>query len=95
MALNVRLSDRARGDIEEISAYLGEHWSEKIKTDFLVSLTNQIDLISKMPYMYRASPSKPSVRECTLNKQTLIYYEIINEDLIRILTIRNTKKDNS
>jgi len=95
MALNVRLSDRARGDIEEIATYLSENWSEKVKTDFLLNLTAQIDMISKMPYMYRASASKPNVRECTLNKHTLIYYEIVNEDLIRILTIRNSRKGKS
>ncbi|WP_084165743.1 type II toxin-antitoxin system RelE/ParE family toxin [Dyadobacter crusticola] len=87
------MSDRARGDIEEIAAYLAARWSEKAKLDFLLSLTQQIDLISKMPYMYRASASKSGVRECVMKKHTLIYYEIVNDDLIRILTIRNTRKE--
>ncbi|WP_439559170.1 type II toxin-antitoxin system RelE/ParE family toxin [Dyadobacter sp.] len=94
MALNVRLSDRARGDIEEIASYLAENWSEKVKMDFLINLTQQMDLISRMPFMYRASASNPNVRECTMNKHTMIYYEIVNEELIKVLTIRSARKGN-
>jgi plasmid stabilization system protein ParE len=94
MALNVRLSDRARGDIEEISAYLAENWSEKTKLDFLIRLTDQLKLISEMPYIFRASAAKKDVRECILDKHTIIYYQVIGET-IQVLTIRNTRRENS
>lgn len=95
MALNVRLSDRARADIEDISSYLAERWSEKTKIDFLIKLTDQLKLISEMPYMYRASLTKQGVRECIMNKQVIIYYQVVDEEMIKVLTIKGTKQDNS
>jgi plasmid stabilization system protein ParE len=95
MALKVRLSDRARGDIEEISSYLAENWSEKTKLDFLIRLTDQLKLISEMPYIFRASTTKNGVRECLLNKHTIIYYQVVNDQTIQVLTIRNTSRDNA
>ncbi|MCF2496021.1 type II toxin-antitoxin system RelE/ParE family toxin [Dyadobacter chenhuakuii] len=94
MALNVRLSDRARADIEDISTYLAENFSEKAKIDFLIRLTDQLKLISEMPLMFRASITKAGVRECVLNKHTIIYYQATDE-LVKVLTIRNTKRDNA
>ena len=93
MALNVRLSDRARGDIEEISTYLAENFSEKVKIDFLIRLTDQLTLISEMPFIFRASATKNGVRECVLNKHIIIYYQVTDK-LIQVLTIRNTKRNN-
>lgn len=92
MALNVRLSDRAKADIEEISEYLQQNWSEKVKMDFLIRLTEQLQAISEMPYMCRASASKPGVRECVMNKHTIIYYKVVDGKLIQVLTIRNTRR---
>lgn len=94
MALNVRLSDRARADIEDISTYLAENFSEKSKIDFLLRLTDQMKLISEMPFIFRASATKAGVRECVLNKHTIIYYQVTDQ-LIKVLTIRNTKRDNA
>ncbi|QRR03105.1 type II toxin-antitoxin system RelE/ParE family toxin [Dyadobacter sandarakinus] len=63
--------------------------------DFLARLTGQIDLISRMPYLYRVSAKQPNVRECILNKHTIIYYQVVNDEKVVILTIRNTRRANS
>lgn len=55
MALSVDLSDRARQDIEQIAEYLYDHWSEQVKLNFLVTLTDKMKLIGQMPYLYKAS----------------------------------------
>lgn len=45
-----------------------------------------------MPYMYRASARKPDVRECLVNKDTLLYYRI-QEQEVEIITIQDTRQD--
>lgn len=91
MALTVELSDRARQDIEQIAEYLAEHWSEQVKLNFLVTLTDKMTLISKMPYLYKASRQQPDIRECVLNKHTVLFYRV-TESTVEIITIRSTRQ---
>ncbi|MDR6807694.1 addiction module RelE/StbE family toxin [Dyadobacter sp. BE34] len=95
MALNVRLSDRARADIEEIAEYLEQNWSAKVKMDFLIGITDKMEAISEMPHMCRESANQPGVRECVVNKHIIIYYRIVDNRLINVLSIRNTRRNNS
>lgn len=95
MALNVRLSDRARADIEEIAEYLEQNWTEKVKMDFLIRITDQLQNISEMPHMCRASMSKPGVRECVMNKHIIIYYRVVDNRLIDVLSIKNTRRNSA
>ena len=91
MALTVDLSDRARQDIEQIAEYLSEHWSEQVKLNFLVTLTDKMKLIGQMPHIYRASQQQPDVRECVLNKHTIIFYRV-TDSAIEIITIKGTRQ---
>lgn len=82
-------------DIEDISQYLQDNWSEKVKIDFLIRLTEQFTLISKMPLMFRASAKKPDVRECVMRKNTVIYYRIVEERFVQILSIQSTRRNSA
>ena len=95
MALNVRLSDRARADIEEIAEYLEQNWTEKVKMGFLIRITDRLQNISEMPYMYRASARKPGVRECVMDKHMIIYYKVVDNRMINVLSIKNTRRNNA
>jgi plasmid stabilization system protein ParE len=91
MELTVELSDRARRDIEQIADYLAKNWSERTKIEFLLTLTEQMKLISKMPYLYKVSQKQSNVREYVMNKHTILYYRIL-DTTIEIITIRNTRQ---
>ena len=49
MTLPVELTDLARQDIEAIADYLSLNWSEEVKINFLVELTENINRIAEMP----------------------------------------------
>jgi plasmid stabilization system protein ParE len=92
MEYNVFLSERARLDIEETANYLSENWSEKVKMDFLVRVTENIQRIAEMPYLFRSSPKGNFIRECVLDKHHILYYRI-NDDTIEIITIRSSREN--
>jgi plasmid stabilization system protein ParE len=92
MELDVIISQQAKRDIEYFAAYLSERWSESVKMDFLVDLTEQIEVIAQMPNMYRKSKKGKNLRECIVNKQTIMYYQI-NQSNIEIVTIRSSKQN--
>lgn len=59
MEYNIRLSKRATHDIVK---YLTHFWSEKIKTDFLFTLSEKLMLLETNPFIYRKSISKPNLK---------------------------------
>jgi len=48
-------------------------------------------LISKMPYLYKASQKQANIRECVMNKHVVFYYRVLDTS-IEIITIRNTRQ---
>lgn len=93
MEYNIRLSKRATHDIDDIVKYLALFWSEKVKTDFLVTLSEKLMLLETNPFIYRKSTSKPNLRECVVNKGVIMYYSVDEvEREVVVLTLRNTKQ---
>lgn len=93
MAYNVRLSSQAINNIDEIAVSLTEYYSEDVKLSFLVSVTEKLLLLEKMPFIYRKSISKPSVRECVVNKYVLMYYTVdVETSVVTVLALKNTRQ---
>jgi len=93
MEYNIRLSKRATHDIDDIVKYLTHFWSEKIKTDFLFTLSEKLMLLETNPFIYRKSISKPNLRECIVNKNVIIYYAVDEvEREVVVLALSNTKQ---
>ena len=92
---DVSFSQRAVERLDTIVAYLGENWSGQIKTDFLSLVTDKIHLISRMPYMYRASATMAGCRECVINGLTVLYYQVNEETkTVEIITIQSNRMGN-
>ena len=69
----VVLTDTAKEDIEHISSFLQNRFSNRSKIDFLVQLSEKLLFIEKMPFMYPTSPKNPNVRRCVIHKNTVCY----------------------
>jgi len=54
----VVITDKATEEIEAIASFLQNTYSNKVKVDFLVWLSEKLLLIEKMPFMYPASAKK-------------------------------------
>lgn len=92
MAWEVVISQRAQENLATIVTYLSENWSSQAKVDFLVELSRKVELISQMPRMYRASERKENVRECVINRHTILYYRIEGQQ-VEIITIQDSRRN--
>lgn len=88
----VVITDIATEDIENISRFLQSNYSNKVKLDFLVRLSEKLLLIEKMPFMYPTSYNNPRVRRCVIHKNAACFYEV-GDDKIYILSIVDTRTD--
>ena len=90
MEYNVRLSTRVTHDIVN---FIVQSWSEKVKTNFLVAVSEKLMLLEANPFIYRKSISKPNLCECVVNKNVIMYYAVDEvEREVVVLALRNTKQ---
>ena len=57
--MTVFFSDEAEGQLEDLALYLGEHWSQQVKINFLATLSDKLELIRQMPELYRKPEQRP------------------------------------
>ena len=60
----VVISNTAKEDIELISDFLRNGYSANSRIDFLLKLSEKLQLIKALPFMYPASKSNSKVRKC-------------------------------
>lgn len=92
MALDVFISERAEKNLHAILSYLSKNVSEENKLAFLAQLSEKINQIAVMPYMYRASLRKEGLREGVINKHIMLYYRV-TPTAIEIITIQDARRD--
>ncbi|WP_439556842.1 type II toxin-antitoxin system RelE/ParE family toxin, partial [Dyadobacter sp.] len=76
MNLPVVWTLEAETGFAEVLRYLEDEWSETEAKNFVYRVKKVIKLIAGFPQMFEASPSNPSVRKATLNKQQSLFYQI-------------------
>jgi len=90
MALEVEFTQRSEDNLDKIIAHIELLWSSKVKMDFLAKLSEQLQLISEMPYLYPASSLKKDIRRCIVHKHTALYCRIESERIV-VITIQDTR----
>ena len=87
MAYEIRWSENAREDLEEIFDYLVSEWSVNVAEDFLIKCLSKIDLISNFPFL---GPESEKVKDYLnswkmdyLEVQILIPTRILESDIIK------------
>ena len=89
--MTVFFSAEAEQQLEDLAAYLGEHWSQQVKINFLALLADKLELITQMPELYRQSEKRPGLRECVINRQTILYYSI-GVETIEVTAILSSRR---
>lgn len=90
MNYQVEISKRAEENLDKIAKYLEQNFSNSVKMDFLIKISEHLQLLEIMPYMNRKSAKQENIRECIVNKQTIMFYRI-TENIVEIITIQNSR----
>ena len=84
------ITDTAKEDLESIASFLQNQFSNKVKTDFLVRLSERFLLIEEMPLMFPVSPKNKQVRRCVIHKNVSCFYEV-TDNYVFILSILDNR----
>jgi len=89
---DVRLTDRAVRDLQQIEAYSIEQWGRKAAAKYIAALEAGLERLQQMPSLLRQEPDlHPSLRFFRVNKHLLVcdFYH----DTILVLTVIHASKD--
>jgi plasmid stabilization system protein ParE len=92
MALEVVWSEKAEQQLDEIIAYLTDHWTDKEITKFFQKLENAIEQIKKAPHRNKTSDRRADTKELQLTSHTTLFYSY-NKSTIHILLLWANKKN--
>jgi addiction module RelE/StbE family toxin len=89
MRLEVRFTEEAEKDLQDIVRYIREVWNEKVVDEFISDIDKQIDRIIEMPYLFQKTEKRENVRKCFINKRVALFYKV-TESTIFVLSLRST-----
>ena len=70
--------------------YLAKEWNDKIIEQFLDRVDNVIREIRENPFLFPSHEYEKNVRKVIINKRIILYYRIVDDSSIELLTFRNT-----
>ncbi len=91
--MEIYFSAEAEEELDKIVAFLSENWPAKVKTDFLAALSDKLKYIEQMPELYRKSLKREGLRECVINRNTILFYRI-KDGTVEVVSISSTRKGN-
>jgi addiction module RelE/StbE family toxin len=92
MRLEVRFTEEAEKDLQDIVSYLEEVWNEKVVDEFISEIDEQIARIAEMPYLFPKTEKRENVRKCLINKRVALFYKV-TENIIFLLSFRSTLRN--
>ena len=92
MNRKIRLSGRAKKQLDTLLIYLENEWSVKIKNNFILKIEESFKLIQGHPDSFPASEKIKGLRKCVVTKQTTFYYKY-SETTIDIITLFDNRRN--
>lgn len=70
--------------------YLANDWDNTIINDFLDRVEVVIEKIKSNPRLYPEHRAETRIHKCVIHERIVLYYKIVDEDRIDLLTFWNT-----
>jgi plasmid stabilization system protein ParE len=93
MAYKITWSPKAERTFDVVIACLLERWTEKQVICFVSETDRVLQLLSKNPYLFRAS-EKVNLHEVLITKHNLLLYQVIpGQKKVELLAFFDTRRD--
>lgn len=90
MSYSIRWTTEAAKTLNQNLDYLSKEWDEKVINSFLDQIEEVLENIQVNPYLYSIHSSTDKVYKCVIHKRMILYYRIVDEHHIDLLTFWNT-----
>jgi plasmid stabilization system protein ParE len=90
MSHTLRWTPESARTLKQNLEYLGDEWGNQAVNNFLDRVEEALGTIRGNPQLYPLHRPKDSVRKCIVNKRIILYYKVIDDQHIDLLTFWNT-----
>ena len=93
MSFTLRWTTESVSTLKQNLYYLEYEWDNQVINNFLDRVEEILETIKTNPLLYPLHSAKDNVRKCVVNKRIILYYKIVDEQFIDLLTFWNTYRD--
>ena len=93
MSYEVIWSPEAKLTITQNMNYLAQEWDNKVLYQFLSQVEIALQKIKQNPRSYPLHKTTNNIRTYKINKRIVLYYKIINDSRIELITFWNTYRN--
>lgn len=70
--------------------YLAKEWDNVVLNEFLDRVEAVLEKIKSNPRLYPKHKAESSIYKCVIHERIVLYYKIVDEEVIDLLTFWNT-----
>jgi plasmid stabilization system protein ParE len=89
---DIRWTDRALSEYEQLAEYLFEEWGEDIMLRVIAEIDHTVTRIQRSPEHFPVFIKSKGVRRCVASPQTSIFFKV-KEDSIEILSLFDNRQN--
>lgn len=92
MALTVRWTSRAAGELDRTVQYIHHQWGIKAENNFVAEVEDVVKLISRDPEIGRIENKEKGIRAFVITSQSTLFYRLKNEVIV-ILSVFDNRQN--
>jgi plasmid stabilization system protein ParE len=93
MSYTLHWTSEAARTLEQNLEYLEDEWGNQVINNFLDRVEEVLENIRGNPQLYPLHRPKDTVRRCAVHKRVILFYKIVDDRHIDLLTFWNTYQD--
>lgn len=95
MSVRINWTSESEYTFNQNLDYLSKDWDVPVLNSFLDRVEEAIEHISSNPRLYPVHRPTENVRRCVIHERIVLYYRIVDNETIDLLTFWNTAQDPS
>ena len=93
MSFRIKTTREAESTFNQNLDYLEKEWNNEVMIEFLNRVDQVVETINENPFLFPLVGYENDVRKATINKRITLYYRIIDEVTIELLSFWNNYRD--
>ena len=92
MAHEIVWSENAREDFREIVNYLIDEWADDFAEKFSNQISKTLELLEVHPLLGMTTSDFSSIRKIAINRKYILYYMVVNQQIIVVNIYQNSRE---
>jgi len=93
MSIRINWTSEAEKTFNQNLEYLSKEWDVIVINDFLDRVEETVETIRSNPKLYPLHRTHENVHKCVMHERIILYYKVVDEEVIDLLTFWNTYQD--